>query len=422
MSIVRRLRGGEVRNATVAQAIRDGRSRTRAASLVSAGTVDGALAHPAVYRSVNKIAGVVAQFPWELMLGADTLPRPAVMLDPQPGWFRPSAWKRAAATSMLLAGGANVWVTATGAGVPTRLDLLDPARVKWDAKLGWLVGDQPVDTWPIGPLLHVPFMTLPGSPQGVNPLEYARRTTYAGLAAAEFGSNFFRDGAHPTAVVTPGADPGNDGALALKERIMAAVSGTNREPLIVSPGTTFEQIQISPDDSQFIELMQFTAGQIAGFFGLLPDQIGMPVEGSSMNYANRENRQQDLLQDAVMPVVMPLEEALSELFPRPSRVKFNVEGLLRADQQARFLAYESSARIEQMTGQPVFTNDEIRELENRRPLEADGGEPTARDIAEMIQKIYVGVGVVLTSEEARRIINRGGAGLVDGPLPTEGSS
>lgn len=42
----------------------------------------------------------------------------------------------------------------------------------------------------------------------------------------------------------------------------------------------------------------------------------------------------------------------------------------------------------------------------------------ARKIAEIIQKIYLGVGVVLTPDEAREIVNRAGADLPDGVDPT----
>jgi phage portal protein BeeE len=41
----------------------------------------------------------------------------------------------------------------------------------------------------------------------------------------------------------------------------------------------------------------------------------------------------------------------------------------------------------------------------------------ARNLTEMIQKIYLGVGVVLSDEEARGILNRAGAGLPAGGLP-----
>lgn len=336
-------------------------------SVTSAGTIGKALGHPAVFRSINKIAGIVAQMPVASMRGGSKVsPTPALLRSPAGGMSRPSEWKRTAATSMLAAGAVAGLVDSDR---PSRVDLIDPKRVRFDEdKQQWLLDHKPIERFPVGRLWYVPLMTLPGSPVGVNPLEYARRTTYAGLAAQEFGGNFFSGGGHPTAIVAPEKDPGVEGAKALKEKVRETTSGTSREPLILPQSVKWIPLQINPDDSQFIELMGFSSAQLAGFFGLQPEHIGAPVEGSGIQYSNRENRQQDLLQDAIMPVVLPLEEALSELLPTGQEAKFNPEGLLRADQAARFATYESNARIQQMTGQPIYTNEEIRALENRAPL------------------------------------------------------
>lgn len=388
-------------------------------SLTSAGTIDGALAVPAVYRSVNKVAGIVAQMPWESRRGRQVVdPRPALLRSPSPGILRPSAWKRTAATSMLLGGGVSALVDDVR---PTRVDLLHPDLVDWDERRGWTVNGEQIDEWPLGPLWHVPLMTLPGSPKGVNPLEYARRTTFPALAAKEFGGNFFRDGAHPTTVIAPESDPGEVGAKRLKKKITDAVSGTNREPIVVPQSVKWHQIQINPEDSQFIELMKFTGGELAGFFGLKPEDIGLPVEGSSVQYSNRENRQQDVLQDAVMPVLVPLEEALTELLQQSQTVKFNTAGVLRADLKARYESYAIAARIKQSTGETFLGVDEMRELEDRGPYEGDDGSTSdARQlsVAEVIQKVYLGVvNGVITAEEARLIINAAGGDLaIPGPF------
>jgi phage portal protein BeeE len=54
------------------------------------------------------------------------------------------------------------------------------------------------------------------------------------------------------------------------------------------------------------------------------------------------------------------------------------------------------------------------------PANSDPGAAAAhqaRSVVEMIQKIHLGVGVVLSDEEAREILNQGGAGLPPGGLP-----
>lgn len=339
------------------------------ASLTSAGTIDGALGAAAVWRSVNKIAGIVAQTPWDARRGrVEVDPQPALLRRPSPMYGRPSVWRRTATTSMLLGGG--VTVLLDGPEHPTRADIVDPCLVDWTEQAGWTIDGVEFLEWPAGPLWHVPYMTLPGSPKGVGALEYARRTTYAALAAKEFGGNFFRDGAHPTVIIAPRDDPGEAGAEALKQKVRSRVNGTERDPIVVPQSVEWHQIQINPEDSQFLDLMRFTGGEIAGFFGLMPEHIGYPVDGGgSMQYSNRENRQQDLLQDAVMPVLLPLEEALTELVPRGQRVKFNVAGLLRADLKTRYESYKLAAEINSLTQETFLSTDEMRELEDREPFQ-----------------------------------------------------
>jgi hypothetical protein len=51
-----------------------------------------------------------------------------------------------------------------------------------------------------------------------------------------------------------------------------------------------------------------------------------------------------------------------------------------------------------------------------QPPAAAAGDTGAREVAEMIQKLYLGVGVIISADEARDILNRDGAGLT-GPPP-----
>jgi hypothetical protein len=102
-----------------------------------------------------------------------------------------------------------------------------------------------------------------------------------------------------------------------------------------------------------------------------------------------------------------IERAWSRLLPDRIVVKFNLNALLRSDVETRNKVYDMRLKNGSMTV------NEVRALEDEAPL-ADGQQMSAREIAEVIQKIYLGVGVVLTSDEARRIINNAGAGL---PIP-----
>jgi len=45
------------------------------------------------------------------------------------------------------------------------------------------------------------------------------------------------------------------------------------------------------------------------------------------------------------------------------------------------------------------------------PQDIPSAEKTARSVGELLQKLYLGVGVVITPEEARELLNAAGAGL-----------
>jgi len=105
--------------------------------------------------------------------------------------------------------------------------------------------------------------------------------------------------------------------------------------------------------------------------------------------------------------------------------KFAVEGLLRADSAARSTFYAV------MVNNGILTRDEVRELEDRAPMGGnaavltvqtalapldDLGKNNGRALSavEAVQKAYLGVGKVITSDEARQLVNQAGADL---PIP-----
>lgn len=380
--------------------------------------IDVALQNSVVWRCATKNAATLGTFPVHTHRGREVVASPRVVADPSPGDMLQSVWVFAAFLSMYLRGGAYGWVgrdVDAAMGRPGSVPLIHPDRVNWTASKGWTLDDEPVDPWPLGPLWHCPLYVLPGSPKGLNPLQYARRSLFPGMAAQEFGAGFFRDGGHPTAIVSVDGDPAPtvEQAQQVKDRLMEVTAG-RREPLVVPANVKWTQLQVSPEDSQFIELMRLSDEQVCRYMGTPPEEIGIaPGGGNGMTYANREQRKQDYLQELLLPM-RRLEEAWSQLIAPPSAVKLKPEGLLRADIKTRYESYEIADRI------GLLTNDEMRELEDRPPLPPEVEQASGRDIAELIQKIYLGVDVVVSAEEAREIANRAGAGL-SGPLKKEGA-
>lgn len=387
-------------------------------------SIDTALGSSVVWRCTMKNAATLASFPVHTYRDRVEVPDPRIVASPAGDGSLRSSWVFGSVVSMYLRGGANYWLTMEGSSVATA-QLLHPDRVTYSDRDGWQVDNKSVDLWPIGQLLHVPLYVMPGSPKGLNPLQYASRSLFPGMAAQEFGGNFFRDGSHPTSIIAPETDPGPEGAMALKDRVMAAVSGTNREPIVVPQSVKWTQIQVNPDDSQFIELMRLTDEQVCRYMGTPPEEVGIVPDGSSLTYANREQRKQDYLQELLYPM-RQLEAAWSGLLEGGRRVRMSPDGLLRTSLKERYESYKIAAEINKLAGGTFLDIDEMRELENREPVQSDDGNSgdvgRQLSVAEVVQKVYLGVANnVITADEAREIINAAGGSLdIPGPF-TQGS-
>jgi HK97 family phage portal protein len=338
----------------------------------SAQMIPTAMRASVVYRCVTLVSGTIATFPIHAKSGRMTLdPGPEVIRRPSLT-VRRSVWVEQAVASMLLRGGAYGLVDEASmgrTGWPDHVDLIHPDRVDWNERDGWLLDNKKVDEYPIGPLWQVPLHVVAGSPKGLNPLEFARKTVYAKLVAQEFGSNFFRDGGHPTALLQPESDPGLDGARALKQAFTNATRG-NREPVVFPKSLTYTPLQINPDDSQFIEAMRFSDEELARFFGVSSAMADIVVSGTSLTYSNITDRREDFKQFTLLLPMYRLEEAMGELVPGAVTPKFNPAGLLRGSISERYASYKTAAEINNLTGETFMSVDEMRDYEDWEPLPA----------------------------------------------------
>jgi hypothetical protein len=143
-----------------------------------------------------------------------------------------------------------------------------------------------------------------------------------------------------------------------------------------------------------------------------PSDLGIPVDGTSLTYANLGQRNTRRVQVTLLPWIRRIESSLSPLVPGVS-YRFYLDARLRGDTRE---SYETLA-VGIAAG--FMTIDEARTILGMEPRPDQTQAPTALELAEMIQKIYLGVGVVLTAEEARDILNSGGANLAPGFTPPE---
>jgi len=341
-------------------------------------TPERALQLAAVWSCYRILAGIGSTLPLDQYRGDAEVARDPLLDEPFPGQPLPD-WLHRLWVSLLSTGNAYGWCSGPlrgpGARTPSQVELLPTGAVKWekDRSKRWTakVDGTAEKLWPHGQLWHLPLFTVAGRPEGLSPIGQAAATIHSGLSAQEFGNRWFDDGGHPSAILYS-EDPNLDatGARKIKAAFQEATRGT-REPAVLGSGLRYERIQLAPNESQFLDSMQWSSAQIAAAIGVPAEWIGSAVSGQNVTYGNREQLWSDWTARDFAPYLVRIETGIGQLLPRGERVRHNLDAILRADLAARYASYEVAARIFDATGVPLLTNDEMRRLENLPPLAGD---------------------------------------------------
>jgi HK97 family phage portal protein len=311
----------------------------------------------AVYGSASLITDDISTLP----VNIDNAPRPAWVDQPSEGVDR-LAFIGQNVWSLLLAGGSYIGVLRSG-GQVVALESLDPN--KCDRKL---VNGRPTNLVngqvPPFQVLYIPGRMRPGSLVGMSPVEWCRQSIGLGLAAQKYGAQFFDgEGNMPGVIQAPGQlqpETKKNWAQQWREKRMKGGRGL---PGVLDGGATWVATGITNEQAQFLATRKYTAAEIAGQMFLLdPSDLGIPVEGSNLTYANLQQREQRRTRIADMPWIRRIESALSTLIPG-GEYRFDVDAHLRGNTRE---SYETLAVV---VDAGIMTMDEAREILGLRPLD-----------------------------------------------------
>lgn len=329
----------------------------------------GSMRHWAVWACARVVSDAVSTLPVDLMAGTGNM---AVPVDPLPMILqRPSAyadrvdWLSQVMVALLTTGNAyGIVASRDYYEYPTQINLVPPGTITaqldengrkvYKGRNGKTLSNEQV--W------HRTGLVWPGDVVGLDPVTYFARTITLGLEAERYGADYYQHGAHPTAVASSDQQVTQEQAETIKDRIKKAVA--RRDIAVLGAGMTLDAWQGNPNDSQLVQMISANAAMVCAIYGVPPEKIGVSMgDKSSVTYANREQRAQDFLNDAVNPWLVRMERSMTDWFPRGKFVKFNTGGFLKSDLKTRFDAYAIA------TGQqPWMLPSEARALENWAPV------------------------------------------------------
>jgi HK97 family phage portal protein len=198
-----------------------------------------------------------------------------------------------------------------------------------------------------------------------------KATVEGGLESQNFMNNLYKSGLTAKAVLEYTGDLDESAKERLKVGFESFANGSdNAGKIIPVPlGMKLVPLNIKLTDSQFFELKKFNALQIAGAFGIKPNQIN-DYEKSS--YANSEMQQLSFYVDTELFILKQYEEEIDYKILSPVEAdegyfyKFNEKVILRTDSKTQM---ETLAKA---VDSGIYKRNEARETLNL-PI-AEGGD------------------------------------------------
>lgn len=225
--------------------------------------------------------------------------------------------------------------------------------------------------FPSGDVMHfktsMSFDGLTGAPVR----DILKVTLSGSLESQNFMNNLYKDGLTARAALQYTGDL----SPSLKKKLVAeleeyANGANNAGKIIPIPiGMKLEPLNIKLTDSQFFELKKYSALQIAGAFGIKPNQIN-DYEKSS--YANSEMQNISFYIDTELYIIKQYEEEINYKLLEPSETaegkhyKFNENVILRTDAKSQATILTSYVQ------NGIYTPNEARSFMNKPRME--GGD------------------------------------------------
>ena len=353
-----------------------GSTRSTAGQMV---TPQSAMALPVLQACVSIIAESVAQLPLEVYerqedggrKPATTHPAYDLLKYAPNDWQTPFEAREYAQTALGLRGNAYSFIERDGRGRPTALIPLNPGDVqvfKGQNLMPFysIEGATPV---PARFIHHVRWVSL-DKYTGLSPIALHANSIGYAQALEEYGGKSFLHGTALSGVLerpkeAPAIkDPSMVEDLTNKWQAKFGGSSNAGKVALLQEGMTFKALTMNNVDAELIGALKLASADIARIYKMPPPMLGF-MESATMN--NVENLQIQYVIYTLMPWLKRHEQAMQRDLLLPSErhkfyIEFNIGGLLRGNQQARFSAYAVARQWGWLS-----VND-IRRLENLPPV------------------------------------------------------
>lgn len=309
---------------------------------------------------------------------------------------------------------------------PVRPDRITPVPHPTNFLAGYVYTGPDGDQVPLGldEVIHLKMPNPLDPYRGLGPVQAAMVDLDSARYSAEWNRAFFVNSAEPGGVVEIDKTLDDDEFNEMNERWREQHQGVDAAHRVafLEGGAKWKPTSFSQRDMQFVELRGVSREIIREAFGIHGHMLG---NSQDVNKANAEAGEISFARWLVFPRAQRIKQVINTrllpLFGDPN-LEFDHDRVVPEDREADDRERTSRAQSAQLLVTAGYDPADVARAMGLPEMGFMGGDTAAPDdparaLAEMIQKIYLGVDTVVTWDEARAILNRAGADLPAVPKP-----
>jgi HK97 family phage portal protein len=218
-------------------------------------------------------------------------------------------------------------------------------------------------------MLHCPSMMSDDGIMGKGVIRNARESIGFGLATERYGANWFQGQGIPRVIVSHPSKLSPEARMNFRKEWREIHGGaTGDRVALLAEGATISPLNLSQEDSQFLQTRQHNIEEIARWYGVPPHKLQHLLRAT---FSNIEEQNIDFVIDSLLPWLKIWEQELWRKLLTPEEqasmfFEFNVMALLRGNSTGRAAYFQS------MLTNGVMNRNEVRAIENYNPVE--GGD------------------------------------------------
>lgn len=203
---------------------------------------------------------------------------------------------------------------------------------------------------------HVTLLADPATGRGLGPMQLCGVALNVAVEADRWAARYFAGGGMPSVFLSATGILAGDEPQKIKDQWLHDPPNMPKVASNIVPTV----LNHNPEQAQLVGSRAHSRGDVALMFGISGRLLEAPVAGTALSYTNVGDLATELVRLTLAPYYLEqIEQAFSDLLPRGTEARYDVEGFQRADAKTRWEIYAIAQKLGVMDAEQIAEKEMI---------------------------------------------------------------